>query len=297
MARSYAQLHQRIWADPDWRALDVESQHLYLLLISQPQMNMAGILPLQLRKWSSCVNGWDIADVAAALDRLREGRFVIVDEDTEEVLVRSLIRNDAGYKTPGMLRAILKFAEGAQAPAIRTALAVELGRIDPLEGKKADEGTALIAATRAALLPNGTPPDGGVIHSSDGIGDGIGDTFLGTHRGYLPKSSTDGIGDTSVTVTGTGSLLSLVDYLGEGSSPALPDEAPNCSKHAGWDEADIPPCRPCGRLREKWEAAVAEVTRMAVAEAAKPKPMCPEHPGQILGFCGPCRSEQIGAAS
>jgi hypothetical protein len=277
MARSYAQLHQRIWADPNWRALDVDSQHLYLLLISQPQLNMAGVLPLQLRKWASCVDGWDIADVAAALDRLRADRFVIVDEDTEEVLVRSLIRNDGGYKTPGMLRAILKFAEGAQAPAIRTTLAVELGRIGPLDGKKADEGSALIAATRLALMPNGTPPDPGVIHSSDGIGDGIGDTFVGTHRGYHPESSTDGIGDTSVTVTGSVSELSLARNRREGSSPAPSDEPPLCAKHDGMDRDEIPACRACGRLRENWEAVNAE--------AMKPKPLPP--------LCGECDNRWV----
>jgi hypothetical protein len=272
MARSYAQVHQRIWADPAWRNLDVNSQHLYLLLISQPQMNLAGVLPLQLRKWSSCVKGWDIADVATALDQLRADRFVVVDEDTEEVLVRTLIRNDGAYKTPGMLKSILKFAEGVQAPALRATLAVELGKIGPLEGKTAAEGMAAINATRLALVPSGTNPDPGVIHRSDGIGDGIADTFLGTHPGYLPQNASEPIADTSVSVTGSVASLALVRSMGEGSSPALLDEPQNCPKHQGMDRDEIPPCRACGRLREQWEAAKAE--------AEKPKPLPP--------WCGRC---------
>ena len=305
MARSYAQLHQRIWADPDWRALDLGAQHLYLLLISQPQLNMAGVLPLQLRKWSSCVDGWDIGDVAGALDRLRDRRFVIVDEDTEEVLVRTLIRNDGGYKTPGMLKSILQFAEAAQSPAIRLALAVELGRLDPLNGKTAEDGRGLIAATRAVLFTaSGGPSGPGREPIPDGIGDGIpdgiGDTFVGTHPGYHPQSTANGIGDampdTSVTGTGTGARVSLVENLGGEELPPPPDEPPLCNRHRDWDRDDVPGCRGCGNRREKWQADVAAYERQQAAEAAKPKPMCRVHPGQVATHCGPCRSEQIGVA-
>jgi len=293
MARSYAQLHQRIWADPDWRSLNLDSQHLYLLLISQPQINMAGVLPLQLRKWASCVNGWDIADVAIALDVLRDASFVVVDEDTEEVLVRTLIRNDGGYKTPGMLKSILQFAEGAQSPAIRSALAVELGRLDPLNGKTAAEGQASILATRIALGGSDGPDGPGGEPIPDGIRDGIGDTSVGTHRGYLPKSSTDAIADTSVTGTGTGASLSLVRNLGGENFP----HPPRCARHDELPIGEEPPCRACQRFRENWEAANEETVQLARAEASKPKPMCPDHPGQVAGFCGPCRSEQIGRDS
>jgi hypothetical protein len=239
------------------------------VLISQESINMAGVLPKQLRRWAGCVDGWTPEGVQSALDRLTERRYTLVDEDTEEVLVRSLIRNDEAYKTPGMLKSILKSAEHTQAPELRTALAVELGRLDPLEGKKAEEGAALIAATRLVLMPNGTPPDGGVIHRSDGIGDGIGDAFIGTHRGYLPQTSSepigDAIGDASVSVSVSVPSLSLVDYKeGEGEAP-LPDEPPQCKRHADLDSEDVPPCRACGRLREQWETA-----REA---AARPKPL------------------------
>jgi hypothetical protein len=104
----------------------------------------------------------------------------VVDEDTEEVLVRSLIRNDEAYKTPGMLKSILKSAEHTQGPALRRELAVELGRLDPLEGKKADEGTALIAATRMVLLPDGDAPR---RRSYPQIR-----WYRRWHRGYLPRN-------------------------------------------------------------------------------------------------------------
>lgn len=265
MARSFAAVYHRIWADPSWRSLDVDAQHLYLLLISQDNLNLAGVLPLQIRKWSKCVHGWDETVVGDALDRLRADHFVIMDDDTEEVLVRTFVRNSGAYKTPGMLTSILKFAESIHSPGLRRVLAVELGKLDPLEGKTAAKGEAAIDATRTILDPSGGPSGPGGEPIPDGIGDGIGDAFVGTHRGYLPNTSAepigDGIGDTSITSTGTGTSLSLVrNQGGEGTSP----HPPRCAKHDELSIGDEPPCGACKRLRENWET-----TR---TEAAKPKP-------------------------
>jgi hypothetical protein len=281
MARSFAKIFQRIWADPAWRALDGESQHLYFLLISQPQMNLAGILPLQPRKWAACVSDWDVGTVEGALKRLSGDRFVIVDEDTEEVLVRSMIRNDEAYRTPGMLKSILKLAEGAQAPQIRGVLCEELGRLPRLEGKTGPENMGLIAATRLALGllggpagPGGEPiPDG----IGDGIRDGIPDGFVGTHRGYLPQSTKEPIADTSVSVSGSVAGVSHVD-LGEGARAPAP---PRCIRHADLEPGAEPPCRTCQRLREQWEAQQAE--------ARKPRPR--------PAWCGQCdeRTRQVMA--
>jgi hypothetical protein len=284
MARSYAALYHRIWADPAWRALDVDSQHLYLLLISQDNLNLAGVLPLQVRKWSKCVRGWDETVVADALDRLRGDHFVVVDDDTEEVLIRTLVRNDGAYKTPGMLASILKFAESIQSPDLRVVLAVELGKLDPLNGKTADAGTAAIEATRRALSPYNGPsgPGGEPIPDgiADGIRDGIADTFVGTHPGYLPQNPSEGIADTSGSGSGSGASLSLVGNLREGSSPApqeSDEEPPLCVRHVGMDRDEIPGCRACQRLRENWQ--------MARDEAAKPKPLPP--------LCGECDNRWV----
>lgn len=275
MARSFARLYVRIWTDPDWRALDADAQHLYLVLMSQESINMAGVLPLQPRRWAGCVADWDTDRVEAALDRLTDEHFTVVDYDTEEVLVRSLVRNDEAYKTPGMLKSILKSAEHTQAPELRRTLAVELGRLDPLQGKKAEEGMALIAATRLVLMPEGSPPDGGVIHRSDGIGDAIGD-------GFRTDAIGEPIADTSVSVSVSVPSLSLVGTsVGRGEAPPLSDEPPKCKRHAHLEDGEVPPCPPCGRLRQRWEKAREE--------AAKPRPLPP--------LCGECDNRFVPTAT
>lgn len=281
MARSYAAIHCRIWTDPDWRALDSDAQLLYLLLVSQPQMNLAGVLPLQLRKWASCVAGWDIADVAKALDRLRDDRFVLVDEDTEEVLVRSLIRNDGSYRIPNVLKSLLIAAEGTQAPTLRRALAVELGRLEPLDGKKADEAAGWIAATRLVLGVTDGPDGSGGEPLPEPLAEGLGEGFVatvpltvtGTANQPLPEPFAQPSGSGSGSVKG----LSLVGIMGGKGAPPPPDEPDLCARHDGMDRDAVPPCRACGRLRENWE--------MTRTEATKPKPLPP--------LCGECDNRWI----
>jgi hypothetical protein len=193
-------------------------------------MNLAGVLPLQLRKWASCVDGWDIADVAKSLDRLAEARFVLVDEDTEEVLVRSLIRNDGSYKIPNVLKSLLQVAEGTQAAALRAELSAELARLDPLDGKKADESRALIAATRLVLGigngpsgPSGEPlPEPLAEPMPEGLGEGFIATVPLTVNGTVNQPMPEGSGSGS----GSGKGVSLVGIMGGKSAP------PRCNPRA-----------------------------------------------------------------
>ena len=46
MARDYAKLLTRIWADSDFKQLTGTAQRLYFQLISQPDMSMAGVVTL-----------------------------------------------------------------------------------------------------------------------------------------------------------------------------------------------------------------------------------------------------------
>jgi hypothetical protein len=56
------------------------------------------------------------------------------------------------------------------------------------------------------------------------------------------------------------------------SNAPPPPEPPLCRRHAGWDRDAVPPCAPCGRLREAWEQQIA------AADQPPPKPP----------WCGDC---------
>lgn len=129
MSRNYAQIATAIWRNDDFRALTSGAQHMYLLLTSQPDISAAGVLSLNVKRWSTRAKDTTRATVVAALQELQTSRFVFYDTDTEELLVRSFVRWDGGYTNPKRLPVIKRAAEDIESLTIRRALAIELVRL------------------------------------------------------------------------------------------------------------------------------------------------------------------------
>lgn len=120
MARSHARIYTSIWSDADFTALPPDAQRMFLFLVSQPDLEHSGIIALRERRWSRSSAALSPEDVRKALGELAAARFVVYDEDTEELLVRSLMRWDGVWKQPNVAK-----AAGAQ---IRTVASAELRR-------------------------------------------------------------------------------------------------------------------------------------------------------------------------
>src|SRR5258708_6217558 len=100
MARGHGRILTSIWEDADFLALTQQQQRLYLFLISQPNLNHAGLLPLTLRRWAGKAAGLTAVELDEHLAALAAARFIVMDEDTEELLIRSFVRNDGVWKQP-----------------------------------------------------------------------------------------------------------------------------------------------------------------------------------------------------
>lgn len=141
MARSEARLVVSLWDDPDFLALSGSEQRLFMFLISQPDLAHDGVIALRERRWSKKAAGLTVAQIEADLVGLSTARFVIVDGDTEELLIRSFIRRDKVYRQPNVLRAAADHLATVSSPTIKQAVAAELLRIqladDIPEGSKA----------------------------------------------------------------------------------------------------------------------------------------------------------------
>lgn len=129
MARTHARVLCAIWNDPDWVALDFGPQWLYQELLSQSSLNHAGVIGLTVRRWARGAANMDVATLEKFLSELVEHRFVVVDEETEELLVRSLIRRDGIAEQPNLLKAALNEARQIASPLLRAVLADELRRL------------------------------------------------------------------------------------------------------------------------------------------------------------------------
>ena len=139
MARKFAYLAVTIWEDPDFIALDESTQRMYLFLLSQRDLSQAGLLPLRVRRWARSIPDGTDAVVRERLDRLVSARFVVVDHETEELLIRTFVRNDGVYRQPKVMVRMREDALQISSALLRAALLAELDRI-PLDELSADPG-------------------------------------------------------------------------------------------------------------------------------------------------------------
>ena len=160
MARSHARITTSIWADREFTRLTALSQRLYFLLLSQPNLSHAGVLPLTIRRWTLLSGDRDEDAIRAALTELDGHRFIVVDYDTEELLIRSFIRNDGVWKQPKVLAIALEEAEQVASPRLRRAIAVELQRlpVTELPAKTRGEVTKLLQGRAELLLADADSP-------------------------------------------------------------------------------------------------------------------------------------------
>lgn len=133
MARTQARILTSIWNDEDFLALDGSPQRLYMFLLSQPNLSHAGLLPLTVKRWANRANDVTVQSIEADIEALERAAFVVVDEATEELLIRSLVRNDGIWKQPKMMLAMRSDAGEIMSPRLQAALRSELARIDTTE--------------------------------------------------------------------------------------------------------------------------------------------------------------------
>jgi hypothetical protein len=94
MARTYGKLLAAAWIDPDWCGLTPLEQWLYALLLSQPKLSLVGVLDYKPGRWATLARGADTTLIDDTLAGLEDARFVVVDYDTDELLLRSFTRHD-----------------------------------------------------------------------------------------------------------------------------------------------------------------------------------------------------------
>jgi hypothetical protein len=126
MARDHARINLTIWGDPDFRALPMPAQHLYLVLWTHPDLSYCGAMEWRPGKLSGLTAGWGRADVEYAADCLRARHFIVVDEETEEVLIRSWVRWDGLMKQPRMAVSCITAYGNIGSEVLRRAFVFEL---------------------------------------------------------------------------------------------------------------------------------------------------------------------------
>lgn len=186
----YAKIWKRVWKDPDFVQLPAATQTLYFLLISSEARSNAGVLPLTIRRWAKCSGDATPDSIRTALSQLASHNFTVVDWDTEEVLIRTFIRNDEGWKIHTVLKGILRSVEAVESPVLKQALKDELLRLPDSNGSH-DLANSLVTQSELGVsdTPSDTPsvgyPIGNTISAVEGC------TYVSSYENNLqPQPST-----------------------------------------------------------------------------------------------------------
>lgn len=212
MARKYARLRiDAMASDEDFEQLSLSAQWLYArVLIPEPSLNYAGVAdwrpPRLLRK----AEGLTLQHLIETAVELEEQRFALFDVDTEEVLVRSLVRSDELLSNPKMVPAVTRGYSETASRSLRAAIVSEVKRVR-LESPEyscwnhktfGPELEELCSRPDAEEVPHRSTLviGSGLDHQSDSVHIG------NPHRSLLPIGTPDALGSVLPIDFGTDSL-------------------------------------------------------------------------------------------
>jgi hypothetical protein len=119
-----------MWADKDFTSLPARAQRMYMFLVSQPDLSNVGTITIASRRWANCVPDESVSDIEEDLRYLAAKSYVIVDTDCEELLIRSYLKWDGGWKSPNMMISVKASATQILSETIRASVRDELEKLD-----------------------------------------------------------------------------------------------------------------------------------------------------------------------
>ncbi|MEY1677269.1 hypothetical protein AB4Z55_24145 [Gordonia sp. ABKF26] len=280
MANSGGFIDESIWRDRDFRALPRTAQATFAQLLSQKELDRAGLLPLQPTKWVKGCDAMTLDDLTADLKALEDARFIIVDEETDELLVRSYMRRSNVIKQPNLLKNALKCASMAASDRLRRELAVELRRLGRSDTRAVAEE---IDPTTNPENPSRTPTDD--VPNPNGS---LPEPFNPSGTPTEPR----GVGEGEGVVTSVGGSVGgshARTHTREAPESAQSHDAPplTCSRHP---EGTDRPCGPCKDARQHHDAWLADQSRRAAAARSEAARTAAELRAAEIANCDLCDS-------
>jgi len=124
--REYGIVNVTIWSDPDFQRLPPAAQHLYLLLWTSPSLSYCGVHDWRPGRLAERSHGFTGDHIRTIADCLAARHFVVIDEGTEEILIRSWARWDGLLKKPRMAISFLKAYTDTASKELRAVMVHEL---------------------------------------------------------------------------------------------------------------------------------------------------------------------------
>jgi hypothetical protein len=130
MPRTEARTKTSLWRDSDFVALPASAQRTYWLIYSQPTISLCGVVALTIPRWALLAADTSAPALEADLAVLEQASFIVVDYETQEVLVRSFMSHDGVWSSPKTRGAALGQLEHIMSDTIRAAVLSEIAKLD-----------------------------------------------------------------------------------------------------------------------------------------------------------------------
>lgn len=173
MAREHAQIRLDMWSDDDFTELSHGAQWLYLYLLASPSLNYAGVSDWRPARIAARNSDLTAADVRRFGLQLQAGHFIVIDEDTEEVIVRSFVKHDGLMSRPNVVKALVSDYGQVASRTLRAVLVGQLKRLHNTQPELRWEATGNLLEKRSlsieeAFAELGADPSGkGSVKGSD----------------------------------------------------------------------------------------------------------------------------------
>jgi hypothetical protein len=248
-----ARLYASIWRDEDFIALPAMAQRAYFFLISQLDTSLCGVVVMRGEPWASKAAGLTAGELRRDFDVLAERRFVVIDDETGELLVRARIRRDEVLAGPKLIKPLARACSLVESGKLRAAIAAELrrchaeGLVNPrIEDQVVQLWTSLEHSSQYVTSPL-FPASPQVDTLSDTLRHTVSDTVPDTPKGIGDR------GKGSRGGPGGEAQLALLD-----GSPPVPASVLGTDRDPGWVRfwAVYPRRVSKGDARKAWAKAV-----------------------------------------
>lgn len=283
MAREYAPIRLDIWGDDDWTdLLSPAAQHLYFVLLTSPSLSYAGVGDWRPGRIAQSARGWSGRAVRAAAAELIEHLFIVVDEDTEEYLVRSFLKHDGLLKNPKTSVSFANAYADVASRTIRGVIVHQLARIrgnqPELKGWGVDRVAEIL--TRKTVDPASIPMPQGVAQEVGygdrlpqdypiGLGEGLPQDLGESYGEGLPQTQGEGLGVGSLPAPApapsSSSKKGYVSTEGHQSDSSENEPPSKCPTHI--DDPNPPRCGACADARRRhddWQSTRRHGERQAL---------------------------------
>lgn len=129
MAREHSRLLVSIWDDPDFISLDPSQQIVYLALTGSRDLSWCGVAPLLPKRIARCARTLTERKVITHIGTLVDRRFLLVDNETDEVAVRTYVRHDKIIGSPNVTKAMGRALGLVRSEHIADGIKAELARL------------------------------------------------------------------------------------------------------------------------------------------------------------------------